>query len=89
VAVLAFRKNLIRAMMETQVSLPELVWGRLLASWIAFFALMGVLNLVVAYNFSTDAWVDFKLFGGIGLMLAFVVGQGFMLARHIEDKKAD
>jgi intracellular septation protein len=89
VAVLAFRKNLIRAMMETQVTLPEFVWGRLLASWIAFFALMGALNLVVAYNFSTDAWVDFKLFGGIGLMLAFIVLQGFMLARHIEDKKAD
>ena len=89
VAVLAFRKNLIRAMMETQVTLPEFVWGRLLASWIAFFAVMGVLNLVVAYNFSTDAWVDFKLFGGIGLMLAFVVLQALMLARHIEDKKAD
>ena len=89
VAVLAFRKNLIRAMMETQVTLPEFVWGRLLASWIAFFAVMGVLNLVVAYNFSSDAWVDFKLFGGIGLMLAFIVLQAFMLARHIEEKKAD
>ena len=85
----AFGKNLIRAMMETQVTLPEFVWGRLLASWIAFFALMGALNLVVAYNFSPVAWVDFKLFGGIGLMLAFVVLQALMLARHIEDKKAD
>ena len=89
VAVLAFRKNLVRAMMETQVTLPEFVWSRLLASWIAFFAVMGVLNLVVAYNFSTDAWVDFKLFGGIGLMLAFIVLQALMLARHIEEKKAD
>ena len=89
VAALAFRKNLIRAMMETQVSLPEVVWGKLLASWIAFFALMGALNLIVAFNFSTDAWVNFKLFGGIGLMLVFIVLQGLMLARHIEDKKAD
>ena len=64
VAGLAFRKNLIRAMMEAQVTLPEAVWGRLLASWIAFFALMGALNLLVAYNFSTDAWVNFKLLGG-------------------------
>ena len=88
-AALGFRKNLIRTMMETQVTLPEFVWGRLLASWIVFFALMGVLNLVVAYNFSTDAWVDFKLFGGIGLMLVFIVLQAFMLARHIEDKKAE
>jgi intracellular septation protein len=89
VAALAFRKNLIRAMMETQVTLPEVVWGKLLASWIAFFALMGALNLIVAFNFSTDAWVNFKLFGGIGLMLVFIVLQGLMLARHIEDKKAN
>jgi len=89
VAAAAFRKNLIRVMMETQVTLPEIVWGRLLASWIAFFALMGALNLLVAYNFSTDAWVNFKLFGGIGLMLAFILLQALMLARYIEDRKAD
>ena len=89
VAALAFRKNLIRAMMETQVTLPEVVWGKLLASWIAFFAMMGALNLIVAFNFSTDAWVNFKLFGGIGLMLVFIVLQGLMLARHIEDKKTN
>ena len=89
VAVLAFRKNLIRAMMEAQVTLPEAVWGRLLASWIAFFAVMGALNLLVAYNFSTDAWVNFKLFGGIGLMLVFILLQALVLARHVEDKRAD
>ena len=89
VAALAFRKNLIRAMMEAQVALPEVVWGKLLASWIAFFAMMGALNLIVAFNFSTDAWVNFKLFGGIGLMLVFIVLQGLMLARHIDDKKLD
>ena len=88
VAALAFRKNLIRAMMDTQVTLPEVVWGKLLASWIAFFALMGALNLIVAFNFSTDAWVNFKLFGGIGLMLVFIVLQGLMLSRHIEDNKS-
>lgn len=89
VSVLAFRKNLIRAMMEAQVTLPEAVWGKLLASWIVFFALMGALNLLVAYNFSTDAWVNFKLFGGIGLMLAFILLQALVLARHVEDKRAD
>jgi len=75
--------------MGAQVTLPEAVWGKLLASWIAFFAVMGMLNLVVAYNFTTDAWVNFKLFGGIGLMLVFVVLQALMLARYIEDKKAE
>jgi intracellular septation protein len=68
------------------VSLPEEIWSRLLASWIIFFAVMGILNLYVAYNYSTDAWVNFKLFGGIGLMLVFVLLQALMLARHIHDK---
>ena len=81
-----FRKNLVRAVMEGQVSLPEEVWKRLLMSWIGFFAVMGALNLWVAYTFSTDAWVNFKLFGGIGLMLVFVLLQALMLARHVHDK---
>jgi len=89
VAVLGFRKNLIRAMMEGQISLPDPVWSRLLASWIAFFAVMGALNLIVAFNFSTDTWVNFKLFGGIGLMVVFVVLQALMLARYVEEKKAE
>jgi len=87
VSQIAFRKNLIRSMMEKQVSLPEPVWMRLLVSWIVFFSAMGVVNLAVAFNFSTDTWVNFKLFGGIGLMLVFVVLQSLMLARHIEEKK--
>jgi intracellular septation protein len=86
VSSLFFRKNLVRSMMEHQVTLPQEVWTRLLASWIGFFAVMGVLNLYVAYNFSTDTWVNFKLFGGIGLMLAFVLLQALMLARHMHDK---
>jgi intracellular septation protein len=86
VAALGFRKNLVRSMMEHQVSLPEEIWGRLLVSWIVFFAVMGVLNLYVAYNFSLDAWVNFKMFGGIGLMLAFVLLQAVMLAKHVQDK---
>jgi intracellular septation protein len=86
IAALGFRKNLIRAMMQAQMSLPDAVWDRLLASWVAFFAGMGALNLVVAYHFSTDAWVNFKLFGGIGLLLVFVLLQALVLARHVEDK---
>ena len=83
---LLFRKNLIRSMMEKQVTLPDEVWGRLLSSWVGFFTAMGVLNLYVAYNFSTDAWVNFKLFGGIGLMLVFVLVQALMLGKHVQDK---
>jgi intracellular septation protein len=74
-------------MMQHQVSLPEDVWRKLLASWIGFFAVMGVINLYVAYNYSTDAWVNFKLFGGIGLMFAFVLLQALVLARYVHDKQ--
>lgn len=82
---LFFGKNLIRAMMEKQVALPDFVWARLQMSWVIFFAAMGVLNLYVAFNYSTDTWVSFKLFGGIGLMLLFVVLQGLMMAKHVQE----
>ena len=82
-----FRRNLIRAMLGKQMELPEPVWARLNVSWIVFFLTMGVLNLYVAYNFGTDFWVNFKLFGGIGLMVLFVVAQSFFLARYVEDKQ--
>ena len=82
-----FRKNLIRALMESQVSLPDPVWTRLSYAWVAFLGLMGVINLYVAFwgNFSTSAWVNFKLFGGIGLMFVFVIAQSVYLSRHMKD----
>jgi len=89
VAAVVFKKNLIRAMLEQQVAMPDLVWNKLLASWIGFFGVMGVINLFVAYSFSTDAWVNFKLFGGIGLMLVFVVLQALLIARYVEEKKVE
>ena len=86
-SALIFRKNLIRKLMEEQISLPEPVWGRLNASWIGFFAFMGAVNLIVAYSLSTDAWVNFKLFGGMGLMLAFVIAQSLLLSKYIQEEK--
>ncbi|WP_126444788.1 septation protein A [Sulfuricystis multivorans] len=83
-----FDKNLIRSMLGQQMTLPDGIWSRLNLAWAAFFALMGALNLYVAYHFSEDAWVNFKLFGGMGLMLAFVVAQGLFLAKHLEDKES-
>lgn len=78
-----FGKNLLQTMLGEQVQLPAPVWQRLSLSWIGFFTLMGVLNLWVAYSFSTDTWVNFKLFGGIGLMLLFTLGQGVYMSRHM------
>lgn len=80
------RKNLIRKLMGPQLTLPEAVWSQLNVAWIGFFALMGALNLYVAYSFSESDWVNFKLYGGMGLMFAFVVIQGLMLSKHIEDR---
>ena len=87
VGAVGFKKNLIRSMMGSQVSLPDEVWSRLQTSWIAFFAVMGVLNLWVAFNFDTNTWVNFKLFGGLGLMALFVVAQALYLGRYVKDTK--
>jgi len=87
IADLGFRRNLIRAMMENQMALPDAVWRRLLMSWVGFFAAMGALNLYVAFNFPTDTWVNFKLFGGTGLMLAFVVLQALMLSKYVDGEQ--
>ncbi len=85
-SALLFGKNLIRAMLEQQVSLPEPIWWRLNLAWVGFFAAMGALNLYVAYHFSEADWVNFKLFGGMGLMLGFIVAQGLLLAKYVEEK---
>lgn len=82
-----FGKNLIRLMMQSQVTAPDHVWSKLNLSWVGFFAVMGIVNLYVAYNFSTDSWVNFKLFGGLGAMLVFVLLQGLMISRYIQDSE--
>ena len=81
---LVFGKNLIRSLMGAQMSLPDKAWQAMCWSWTGFFAVMGCLNLWVAFNFSTDTWVNFKLFGGMGLMIAFVVAQAAYLSRYMK-----
>lgn len=78
-----FGRNFLRSLMGAQLVLPEPAWRNLNLAWSAFFAFMGGLNLWVAYRFDTDTWVSFKLFGGIGLMVLFVLAQGVYLARFI------
>ena len=79
-----FRKNLLQTLMGDQLQLPPAVWQRLNFAWIAFFGLMGLANIYVAYSFSTATWVNFKLFGGIGLMLIFTLAQGLYLSRYLQ-----
>ncbi len=86
---LYFNKNLIRTLLAQQMKLPEPVWEQLNGSWIGFFIFMGFANLAVAFafNLSTDDWVNFKLFGGMGLMFVFVILQGLILAKYSEEEK--
>jgi intracellular septation protein len=77
------KRNTLREMMGGQIDAPPSVWIKLGWAWVSFFALMGVLNLYVAYNFSTDSWVIFKMLGSTGLMLVFMVAQGFYLSKHM------
>ncbi len=87
-AALFLKRNLMRSLMQAQIELPEPVWTRVNISWMVFFAVMGLLNLYVAFSFSEETWVDFKLYGGMGLMFAFVLAQGALLSRHIEEKSS-
>ena len=77
-----FKKNGMQALMGEQIVLPPKVWAVVNLSWVAFFAVMGVLNLWVAYNYSTPVWVNFKLFGGLGLTMAFAVSQAVYLSKY-------
>lgn len=86
-SLFVLKKNPLKTLLGEQMTLPEAVWGKMNLSWIAFFLFMGCLNLLVAFNFPTDTWVNFKLFGGMGLLLAFVLLQGAMLSKYIEDNK--
>ncbi len=79
-----FRKNLLQALIGEQLELPPKVWQRLNVAWVGFFGLMGVLNLYVAYTYSTSTWASFKAFGATGLMLVFMLAQGFYLSRHLK-----
>ena len=88
VGKLAFGRDLLGALLKN-IELPAAVWTRLTWSWIAFFAAMGVANWYVAFHFSTDTWVNFKVWGGIGLFLLFALGQGVVLARYVTDPKSE
>ena len=86
---LIFKKNLLRSVMGAQLQLPDPVWTKLNYAWVTFFACMGALNLWVAFNFDTDTWVNFKLFGGMGLMVVFVIGQALYMSRYLKDDSAE
>ncbi|MBA3492888.1 MAG: septation protein A [Gammaproteobacteria bacterium] len=77
-------KNLTQRMMAGHMNLPEAVWTRANLSWVIFFLVLGTANLYVAFNFATEVWVNFKLFGMLGLTLVFVFLQALYLTRQSE-----
>ena len=83
VGQLFMNKNGIKSLMGAQMTLPDAVWRKVNFTWVGFFAFMGALNLWVAFNFTTDMWVNFKLFGATALMLVFVVLQAVYLGRYM------
>jgi intracellular septation protein len=85
---LAFKTNFAKAVMGEGIELPEPVWTKLAIAWGVFFLFQGALNLWVAFNFPLNTWVNFKLFGGFGLMLAFVLAQAVWLSRYVQDEPA-
>lgn len=88
------KKTIIERMMSSQIALPETIWKRLNLSWGLFFAVLGTINLYVAFYYALDLdtatrqeiWVNFKVFGLLGITLVFVVVQAFFMARHIQTK---
>src|SRR3954464_3107985 len=84
---LFFRKNLLKSLMGSQLELPDAAWRVTNWSWIGFFSVMGGVNLWAAYHYDTDPWVNFKLFGGLGLMVLFVLAQAVYLGRYMKTEE--
>lgn len=80
-------KTVVERLMSAQISLPNQVWRRLNLGWVAFFLIMGGANLYVMYNFDRDTWVNFKLFGMLGMTVIFLVIQSIFLSRYINDSQ--
>jgi len=76
-------KTVVERLMSAQITLPDQVWRRLNLGWVAFFLIMGGANLYIMYNFDRDTWVNFKLFGMLGMTMVFLVIQSLFLARYL------
>ena len=82
-------KNIVQRIMEKNFTAPDYIWGPLNTSWVIFFLVMGAINLIVAFNYSEQTWVNFKMFGMLGLSLLFAIGQSLFLAKHISIENSE
>jgi len=87
-----FKKNLIQMVLGKEVKLKddtdETIWSKVNLSWVIYFAVLGLLNLYVAYNFTEETWVNFKL-STIGLLVVFIVLQGLWLSKYIQTDESE
>lgn len=83
------KKPIIRRMMDQAISLPDTVWTKLSFMWVLFFLFSGAANIYVAYQYDTDTWVNFKLFGLMGLTFAFIIIQGLYISRFLKSSDDD
>jgi intracellular septation protein len=79
------KKNLAERMLSEKIVLPEKIWRKLNFSWGLYFAIIGFVNVIAIYTLSTNAWVNFKLFGVLGLTVLFVIAQAVFLSRHLKN----
>lgn len=77
-------RSLLQRMLDKNLQLPPAIWHRLNLAWVTFFTLLGIINLYVVYHFSTEIWVDFKLFGTLSLTILFIILQSIYLFRHVQ-----
>ena len=87
-ALWGWKKNFLQILLGSQLSLPNAVWARLTVIWMAYFLFMAAINGYVAAYYSTEDWVNFKLWGYI-FPVIFIVSQGVYIARHLEASDAD
>lgn len=86
IAVWVYKKNFLKMLLGSQLTLPEPVWMRLNLLWVIYSAFMALINAYVAAYYSTEAWVNFKLWG-YAFPLVFIVGQGFYISRYLTADK--
>lgn len=87
VAIWGMRKNFLKMLLGSQLMLPDPVWHRLNIAWVVYSAFMAITNAYVVMNYSTEAWVSFKLWG-YAFPLAFIIGQGVYIAPHLKTDDA-
>lgn len=79
------KKTIIERMMGANITLPSFVWNKLNLAWALFFIFLGAINIYVAFSFDTDTWVNFKLFGLMGLTFLFIIAQSLFLVPYLKE----